>query len=909
MSGAQLRRIVLFNAGRIESADVEIGPRTHFWGPNNRGKTSIISALRFLFIPRVDAMGFVGYKPAETKAYYFSGESSTMIFECQSAANRLVSVVVWHDGALGRNEFERYIFVGGYDPADFLDGDGHVLPHADTLARLGGKGVRRLDPRWIANVVTGIAGDAPPDLPLIGLAPVKSIADYDRFVVIFRNLLNLARLSQDDIKHTFIAINRQSLSRVELQVQRESAEHFAREASERSTIDILAGQSFGIRQAVEAEAVWCEGRRRLPAMYDALDLARRTRKAELEEESSKAQQAINTHGKAIDELEQNIYASTQTIDRLNQSCGGLQNRIDTHEGSAHEHGWRSYAEALEAQAIANLEREHDLVRERIGVGQHEPVETVRRRLARLQEQLARKRHQLTNFTSLLGTSLRKTLDADGLDAAARLLAPGVLHLSVGSDAEITDDARLAATATRLAAVARSGDGREFGLRFDPAQLSAPDVSGYLDHAELEAAITDLEDQVALTQRQLADAEALSSLKEQAERLASDLIQRRERHRAYLAWHADERERLQQWRQELATAKKEVDKEKGTLFKLNRAKTEHVEDREILHTRLLQELRPALERCAILRARRPDWERGTGDSDAGLEEFTSRRYDDMVAFYENEFSRALEKRDLFEALLLDLRRATAGAYDRATPEETLAALEEAHDSLDERRRMHQKTVRDLVVTLRSGASHMLDSLATLELEIKRFNTRLASIAVSDLRSIQIESFRHLDVCHDLQAILSISDDLFADSAKIESLRQLLSNKAYFKLEELFGVQFAVEDGAGKRIVLNQLERNVGSTGTNIAVKVMFCVMLLRGLLKPKVATALPFFIDEAQQLDPANLREIMRVAEDLGFTPLLASPQAIGSARISYPVRDLGNGVSAIPPRGRLLRTELAEETA
>lgn len=903
-NAAKLRRIVLLRAGRIEHGDIEIDGSVQLYGTNNRGKTSVISSIRFLFIPRVEEMGF-HYKVAETKAYYFGDESSAMIFECLSASNRLVTVVAWHNGSLGKHDFDRYIYNGGYQQSDFFDEEGDSRPHSEVLGLLSGKGVRKLEPRWVPNVITGITGEAPPDLPLIGLAPVKNINDYDRFIVLFRNLLNLTKLSQQNIKDTFVAINRQMLSRTELYVHKESADHFAREAVERNAIEILNGAAMNIQNATEAAEIWRNGRKRLPSMYEKLNQARLNRKRDLEVQIKQAEVEINKAGEEIKALGYDISTAQVQQATVNRRKGVVDEKIIQHDNNTLSHSWLTYADALELEAIQNLEATIAELQGKIGIAQHEPVETVRRRVENFKAELKRKTASLGTFGTLLGTHLRETLSEKDLQDAARLLNPSTFSLVVGTDAKITDEKALLATVKRAAEISRTGNGHACGIEFDPSRLDASEHAGYLNIEDLQAAIETLKEQIVVGEQQLAAAEEIASLKERVKNLSAQLDLARTRYRQYLAWLDDQTNNLPSWKKEATAIMKELDDVTNVLCKLQRNKEEKEGSRHDIHNNLNKALKPEMERCSILKATRPSWDGWeTERDDSTLEDFgTKGRFEDMLAQYEDEYAIAIEKRDQFDSLIIQLRQATVGTYDKPTNEETIAAMNEALESLDERRRVHAKIIHDLVTALRSGASHMHESLNTLEAEIRRFNTKFSASSISDLRSVNIEMFRIDREVASLKSILSISDDMFADPRKIEDIRAILSSKSYFNMVDLFGIQFITEDGAGKKLKVDDLQSNVGSTGTTITIKVMFCVMLLRGLLKPKAEIALPFFIDEVNALDPNNLRAVMQIAKEQGFTPILASPQAVGAARNIYHVQDIGDGLSTIPPNSRIGRND------
>jgi hypothetical protein len=46
-------------------------------------------------------------------------------------------------------------------------------------------------------------------------------------------------------------------------------------------------------------------------------------------------------------------------------------------------------------------------------------------------------------------------------------------------------------------------------------------------------------------------------------------------------------------------------------------------------------------------------------------------------------------------------------------------------------------------------------------------------------------------------------------------------------------------------------------------------------------AIPFFLDESQDLDPANQRAVLHTAKKLGFIAITAAPSAIGEVDACY----------------------------
>ena len=96
--------------------------------------------------------------------------------------------------------------------------------------------------------------------------------------------------------------------------------------------------------------------------------------------------------------------------------------------------------------------------------------------------------------------------------------------------------------------------------------------------------------------------------------------------------------------------------------------------------------------------------------------------------------------------------------------------------------------------------------------------------------------------------------------------------------------------------------------SITIKVLTLLTLLRGLMREREGYRLPFFLDEANALDRANLRAIVRLAESFGFAPVLASPDGSdAAARVYVPTR-LPNG-RVLLSAANALTLERADEDA
>jgi hypothetical protein len=111
-------------------------------------------------------------------------------------------------------------------------------------------------------------------------------------------------------------------------------------------------------------------------------------------------------------------------------------------------------------------------------------------------------------------------------------------------------------------------------------------------------------------------------------------------------------------------------------------------------------------------------------------------------------------------------------------------------------------------------------------------------------------------------------------------EFLRKTGRIELLQLFELNFEVNvaDGASQRYT--KLE-TIESNGTTITIKVLINLMLLRGLMLETKDVTIPFYLDEASSLDRENVRSIVEQSVKMGFTPILASPEAMDVADNLY----------------------------
>jgi ABC-type cobalamin/Fe3+-siderophores transport system ATPase subunit len=180
-------KIVALHCGKFDFAELEIDVPVHLIGPNNVGKTSLISLLQFLYLDDQRVMQFCR-DMADTRRYYFPEKYSYALFECLTPTGFQV-VGVHGLGPVRQHEYERFVYTGRIELSDYLDNEKRMREPEDTLTLLANKGFKRMEPRHLKAALTGV-GDAR-DV-FLGLVPAKHSTTYERFRKVFGNILRLS---------------------------------------------------------------------------------------------------------------------------------------------------------------------------------------------------------------------------------------------------------------------------------------------------------------------------------------------------------------------------------------------------------------------------------------------------------------------------------------------------------------------------------------------------------------------------------------------------------------------------------------------------------------------------------------------------------------------------------------------
>ena len=218
------------------------------------------------------------------------------------------------------------------------------------------------------------------------------------------------------------------------------------------------------------------------------------------------------------------------------------------------------------------------------------------------------------------------------------------------------------------------------------------------------------------------------------------------------------------------------------------------------------------------------------------------------------------------------------------------------------------VTDIARTLRNIRS----DYDSLEHQLALFNREINKRQVSNLESFRVvlapnkEALKHIDqIIHSAGQYeegetLSVFDltqsaeqDNKNEEAKEYLARLVAANHNQLGLKDLFELAFEITKVNGQPVIHADID-GAASNGTTMTIKALTNMYLLLHLMDRDLAgrIRLPYYLDEAADIDERNQAALLETSLQLGFVPILASVKPQVSARVAIDLEG-GSGPNGI----------------
>lgn len=865
-------RLILINSGVYDYAEIELDRPLHLVGPNNSGKTTLISALQFLYVDSFNEMSF-SYGSRKTREYYFPSSRSFILFECLTPDEYRV-VGVRGLGELESWQFQRFTYRGTYRREDFLE-DRSVRKWKQIRSALIGRDLQDLDAGQLRE---GLLDSGRGELDL-GLVPLENDGRYKSFSFIFKNLLRLADLKRGDFKKLLIDTNRGALGSVELDLRDQYEQQYLRIQREHESISKFAETTDDIRKLLESVDRRRQKRAELTGLWNHLQRRVVQRKDQIDEKIEGVRAKLDEVKDELEATNEKLQCVGDTRDAKLGKKAKLEDRLEQLRETEEEFHDFDPGEARQRKSELD-DRLHEL-RNRLDDSASADRRQVERRHQRAKRKLKQDRAQLEGLSDRAISWLRRDagFEDEEIDALFRLLNPELLRLEVrgqNTGAQLRDETLLR---RRLAELHRGFDHR--GYRDESVEIADEQLSGdsavesFGDPDRIKARIQQLEKQKEECEQTLRDIdrrETLETHRDETKKMHENVSE------LLVKWK-ELQKRLRQrqsWREQLRVLGDELDELNRESDQLDERRKQLRDSRAELQNKrdTLKQARNKLERR--LRGVTPpeaSWDVETAEEN---EQWRQRELDDIFDLFERRRDQLDELDDQIANLDHDVARATDETYSGPTFEETLENLRDQLEAIDQRRSSLENQWEALVENLTGELKQLDNGLQSLSGEIQRLNRHLNRRQISDLKSVKLKVERREQIVDKIHQVIQRQEQpLFSSANQAKEatrfVANLLEDYGRLQLEELFDLVLVVEKASGEREKSTGLER-IESHGTTTTIKVLVHLQLLEMMLIEDKAF-IPFFLDEVSRLDDQNLGAIIEHATDLNFVPIVASPDA------------------------------------
>lgn len=904
-----LTKLALLNTAGYAKCVIPLDDAASICAPNNTGKSSVINALQFPLINDLRLTEWDGHDLDETRKFYFGTDQSYILLEANLPEGPVV-IGVAGLGKIAGYQFQYFCYRGKLDLSHYVS-ENSIIRYNKLDHHLRNLGFEPLElkPSELNAMLTG--GATPYDSKInLRMIPLTNVSDAPVYKDIFRRILNLHRLTAQDVKRLLLPVFARHLSDPKVDFYTVWHNAFEKVNRDRRELKALENQ----QQAVEALENLIDNRAvlkgRLAAYAPKLDKALIEFQSYLDEQQQELGEQLEALAQEKHQLEDKQRLYVGQIKELSSKQLGLKSWFDEHDALAQRFGLTNLP-TLQSN-LANIRAQYESLSHSLqGAANLNPA-TLAHQQAQTQKQLKSLKLQLKNLEYNLYSRLREDLSLGEVQQLTKLLNPDLLSLSTasGGDVVISDDDAFAEQLGQIADAFKGGKLHLAGGTIDLSHLTAPDMAGSEGKVALKEQIEALQLTLATLDQQAEVAVDFAGKSREKERLYQDMLQAEEDLKRFaryseMAQLLDEQQLLS----DQLTQEEEIVHEQLAQVQ---QKASSLSDRRNLITNKQDQLKRQLERIEHEKKDRIDFQLDFYSGRVTPYPIEINLEYDNLADELRSYNKHCQELKLLEINIkntyLFIFNAGISKFEAETDEEAkYQKLISAFHHLDKEREAIERRARVALTEVASTLKGLRSDLDRLHRELNSFNRGIWRHQISNLQDFKIEIVdRKLLVGH-IDTILTTSDayqqgdtlDLLApgvtsaerdiNSAK-DYLIQAASEKGGLTLSDLFDIRFKVVNRAGEVEFFDKID-SAGSNGTRITIKLLCGMLFIRQLLaeRERGKYRIPIYIDEAADIDPHNQQALIETALNFGFVPIFASVKPQTSCRYIVPIRTVKNG--------------------
>ncbi|QLF94410.1 chromosome partitioning protein ParA [Pseudomonas sp. ABC1] len=903
-----IRRFALLNTAGYSLGVFPLETPLSVYGANNLGKSASINALQFPILARMSDMSFGKYSLEQSRKFYFASDTSYILIEIELPhGSHVIGVAGRGPGGGFGHQF--FVYAGSLE-LEHYQKDGICLRQRELFANLERAGLKAYEvkPDELRRLLVGGHTSIPLDLTMI---PLRSTSEQSlkTFRALFINLLHMREITAAKLKQLFLDAFEHSLrsGSVDYIAATEEAFRDVRRMEQDYQALVTAGPLVEALASGVAQRDLLRGKlHRLSPLLDSL-LGTWQDYAEARREELLIQ--IEHYQREQDGLQHEQRDGTSELMRLEREISETQRWLGELSVLKNRFALVEDAKVLEEQLLAAKDA-HDELAGALAQSRQFSSEDLDERLRELEKRLKSVKQQLEHADNNSYSRLREEFSQADVDRLMRLFNGQLFSLPLGEKGIQLDDGEQWVKAVESVLERFKGERFELpGLSIDLSHIEPPALQALADRA----ALRDQKDRLERELKQLKTQHAVA-----VDRAAS-----KARADAYYQQVLDAQKALEDFRRSQTLAVEEGDKlerlaqaeaAQDELKRASDAFTERVQQlnaKQQLISRQLADLEAkqrtledALRRRQLLPADLPFGTPFMEPVDDSLDNLLP-----LLNDYQDSWQ-ALQRIDgQIEALYAQVRLKGVAKFDsEEDPERRLQLLVNAYAHRQDEAMTLAKARRAAVTDIARTLRNIRNDYDSLEHQLALFNREINKRQVSNLASFRItlaphkEALRHIDqIIHsagqyeegETLSVFDLSQSAEQD-AKNEEAKDYLSrlvaaNGNQLGLKDLFELAFEITKVGGQPVIHTDID-GAASNGTTMTIKALTNMYLLLHLMDREQAgkVRLPYYLDEAADIDERNQQALIETSLQLGFVPILASVKPQVSAHVAI---DLEGGSS------------------
>lgn len=906
-----IRRFALLNTAGYSLGLFPLEHPLSVYGANNLGKSASINALQFPILARMSDMSFGKYNLEQSRKFYFATDTSYILVELSLPHGPHVIGVVGR-GPGGGFGHQFFAYAGELDLAHYQK-NGTCLRQRELFKNLEREGIKAYEvkPEELRRLLVGGHTSIPLDLTLI---PLRSTSEQSlkTFRALFINLLHMREITAAKLKQLFLDAFEHSLrsGSVDYIAATEEAFRDVRRMEQDYQALVAAGP------LVEALANGVQQRERLRGklhrlspLLDALLGAWQTYSEDRRDELVSQAEHLRSEQDRLQNTQRN---STQKMMRLERQLSEIQRWLGEMAALKNRFALVESAAQLEQNLMAAKDA-HDELAGALSQSRQFSSGDLDERVRDLEKRLRSIAQQLDHADNNSYARLREEFSQQDVDRLMRLFNGALFSLPLGEQGVRLDDTQWMKT---LTTVLDGFNGDRFeapGLSIDLSSIEPPTLQALADRVALRDQRDRLERELKQLKTQQAVAADRVLSKAQSDKLYQEVLDAQkalEDFRRYQTLAAQEAEKLEQLAQ--------LEASQDELKRSSDAFTERVQQVSVkfqLIARQLADLEAkqrtlddSLRRRQLLPSDLPQGIPFMESVDDSLDNLLP-----LLNDYQDTWQ-ALQRIDTqIDALYAQVRLKGVAKFDNEDdPERRLTLLVNAYAHRQDEALTLAKARRAAVTDIARTLRNIRNDYDNLEHQLGLFNREINRRQVSNLESFRIalapnkDALKHIDqIIHSAGQYeegetLSVFDltqsaeqDAKNEEAKEYLARLVAANHNQLGLKDLFELAFEITKVGGQPIIHTDID-GAASNGTTMTIKALTNMYLLLHLMDREQASRirLPYYLDEAADIDERNQIALIETSRQLGFVPILASvkPQVAAHVAIDLEGGSSPNGI-------------------